>query len=204
MVLNLTQAGTRGMAISRSVETRYRPSLSDLWTRGWPQTQEEFEAFVDVFQERIFRFLYYRLKNRQDAEDLLQAVFLKAYNDRKKLYKVKTRAGSYLFRMAKNACIDHYRKQKRMAPVSPIDQDKVMSVGTHSEPDDRDEVKRIDGILRQIPARQAEVIRLRIMDDLSFSEIAQITGCFETTARTRYRYGVKKLRRIVQREETIR
>ncbi|RJP35572.1 MAG: RNA polymerase sigma factor [Candidatus Omnitrophota bacterium] len=204
MELHLTHIDITNAAISRTVETHHRPSFSDLWTRNWPQSQEEFEAFVDVFQERIFRFLYYRLKNRQDAEDVLQTVFLKAYHDRKKLCKVNTRAGSYLFRMAKNACIDHYRKQKRMTHVSPINQYREIPVGTHPESNDWDELERIDNILRQIPVKQADVIRLRIMDDLSFSEIAEVTGCFETTVRTRYRYGVRKLRRIIQKEEKDR
>ncbi len=187
--------------ISRSVEIQQNPSLSELWDGGWPQTLSEFEAFTGVFQERLYRFIYYRLKNPQDAEDVLQKVLLKAYRRRIQLQKVKTQAGSYLFRMAANACIDHHRKQKRVSHISIDDPAHNLQIPYDLRTRRCGELDRIDSLLNHIPAKQAEVIRLRVMDSLAFSEIAQILNCFETTARTRYRYGVRKLRQIIRKEE---
>jgi len=90
MMQILVQTEFEGNMISHSSKVKGSPKLSELWESGWPQTLDEFEMFVNVFQKRMFRFIYYRIKNRQDAEDLLQALFLKSYNNRQKLRKVKS------------------------------------------------------------------------------------------------------------------
>ncbi len=187
--------------ISHSSELKRSPKLSELWHSGWPQTLDEFERFVNVFQKRLFRFIFYRLRNQQDAEDLLQTLFLKAYHNREKLKKVKSQVGAYLYRMALNACIDHGRKRMQVNHVNIDDPDQASSKYMSVDAGATDELDRIEEIMQQIPAKQAEVLRFRVMDDLTFSEIAKVIGCFETTARTRYRYGVKKLRQIIQEEE---
>jgi RNA polymerase sigma-70 factor, ECF subfamily len=201
MIQILVQTEFEGNMISHSSVVDHSPKLSELWESGWPQTLDEFEMFVTVFQKRMFRFIYYRIKNRQDAEDLLQALFLKSYNNREKLRKVKSQVGAYLYRMALNACIDHCRKRARVNHVNIDDENLTSSKYPSTETEFTDELNRIGKIMQQIPAKQAEVLRLRVVDNLSFAEIAKVIGCFETTARTRYRYGVKKLRHIIREEE---
>jgi len=103
--------------------------------------------------------------------------------------------------MALNACIDHCRKRTRVNHVNIDDENLTSSKYPSTETEFTDELNRIGKIMQQIPAKQAEVLRLRVVDDLSFAEIAKVIGCFETTARTRYRYGVKKLQQIIREEE---
>jgi RNA polymerase sigma-70 factor (ECF subfamily) len=173
---------------------------SMVWDNEWPQSVHEFEEFVTVFHDQLYRFIYYRIQNRQDAEDILQSVFLKAFDQRKKLRKVKSKVGSYLFRMGYNACIDHLRKHKK-SQVAPIEHDHVIELPTQIQTRDASiEWERIERVFLQIPKKQAEVVRLRVVDEFEFQKIAEILRIFETTARTRYRYGVQKIRKILLRE----
>ena len=65
-----------------------------------------------------------------------------------------------------------------------------------------EELQRIERLLQRLPEKQAEVIRLRIFDELRLNEIAEVVGCSIDTVNSRLRYGFKKLRKIVYREYT--
>lgn len=170
---------------------------SEIWAGGWPQTRQEFETFVDSFLDRLVRNAFHRLGNLQEAEDVIQDVFVKAYADREKLQRVQ-RVGAYLYRMVANACAERRRRRK----VLSLDE-----LGPEDVPDARSEasqqieaaaeIERIEQYLRRLPRRQAEVIRLRVLDGLSLADIAAAIGCSLPTVKSRFRYGIQKLRRIV-------
>lgn len=170
---------------------------SGTWAGGWPQSHQEFEAFVDVFLDRLVRNAFRRLGNLQEAEDVVQDVFVKAYADRKKLRKVQ-RVGPYLYRMVANACAERRRRRRILS---------LEELGSEDIPDRQDEatqqitaaeeLERMEQYLRRLPGRQAEVIRLRVLDELPLADIAEIVGCGLPTVKSRLRYGLQKLRRIV-------
>lgn len=66
-----------------------------------------------------------------------------------------------------------------------------------SEPELREEYERIAGLLATLPEEQAEVIRLKTADSLTFARIAEITGSTEATVKSRFRYGIGKLRKLI-------
>ena len=172
----------------------------EVWTGEWPQSLREFEAFVEVFLDRLVRFAFHRLGNLEEAEDVVQDVLVKAYADREKLRRVK-QVSAYTYRMTANACADHRRRRK----VLSLD-----DIGAEGIPDQRDEasqqieaveeLERIEQYLRRLPRRQAEVIALRVLDQLSLADIAEIVGCGPSTVKARLRYGLQKLHRIVPHE----
>jgi len=172
----------------------------EVWASGWPRSIREFETFVDVFLDRLVRFAFHRLGNLEEAEDVVQDVLVKAYADREKLRRVK-QVSAYTYRMTANACADHRRRRT----VLSLD-----DIGAEGIPDQRDEasqqieaveeLERIEQYLRRLPRRQAEVIALRVLDQLSLADIAEIVGCGLPTVKARLRYGLQKLHRIVPRE----
>ena len=173
-----------------------------LWDRGWPQTAREFELLVDVYLDRLVLFAFRRLGNTQDAEDVVQEVFTRAYADRFRRKKI-TQVGSYLYRMTLNACTDILRKGKRTGPV--LDKVETDLTGNNQKtPFDAvaatEEISRAENLLKKLPKKQAEVIRLRVFDELRLNEIAEIVGCSIDTVNSRLRYGFAKLRKIVVRE----
>lgn len=178
-------------------------TLGDILREDSPvrETGESFEDLLDAYLDRIVRYAFRRLGSLQDAEDVAQETFTRAYGDCMQQGKVLEHAGAYLYRIAGNLCIDHLRKRKFAA--SSIDDVGELTDGAR-RPDEeagaQDEIRRIEDLLRRIPRKQAEVVRLRVFDDLSLSEIAGIVGCSLATVKSRLRYGIEKLRPIVLQE----
>jgi RNA polymerase sigma factor (sigma-70 family) len=177
------------------------------WNSGWPQTPAEFDVLISVFQDRLVRYAFCRLKDLCEAEDVVQEVFVKAFTHRHELRDIHLVA-PYLYRMVGNMCIDRLRRPRPI--IVPIE-----DVRAEDMPDGRstaservaaaEQLKHADALLARLPKRQAEVLRLRVLDDLSLAEIAEIHGCSLGTIKSRLRYGVARLRRILseRKERTL-
>ena len=185
-----------------SVDREENATDASIRTGCWPRTPGEFERLVEEFQNRLVRFAFNRLGNLADAEDVAQEVFTRAYADRDRRRTVAN-VRAYLYRMAANLSIDFLRKRKHGA-VS-LDEARIIEIPTRG-PSSSDaasaaeELRRTESLLRRLPRRQAEAVRLRVLDDLSMNEIAEILGCGPATAKSRLRYGLEKLRKIVEQE----
>ncbi len=178
-----------------------------LWHGGWPQTSCEFGAFVDAFQDRLVGYAFRRLNDFHDAEDVVQEVFVKAFVDRTRFKNIE-QITPYVYRMAANACTDALRKRGRRPEIVSIDdvgesakRDTAMDVAEQAAASE--EIRRIEATLSDLPAKQAEVLWLRFFDELSLVEVATVAGCSLGTAKSRLRYGLRKLRKLLQiRKET--
>lgn len=178
------------------------PESTDAWDGSWPQSPKEFETLVDAFLDGLVRYAFRRLGNIHDAEDVVQGVFVRAFAERSKRKKI-SRVGPYLYRMVANACTDLLRKCRRSgvsleeigAEAIPSGQKNPSEVAAAAE-----EMRRAEELLRRLPKAQAEVIRLRVLDELRLNEIAEVVGCSVDTVSSRLRYGFKKLRKIVSKE----
>lgn len=137
----------------------------------------------------LVRFAYFRLGNRGDAEDLVyDAVlkFLERNNEKIKAESIRL----YLFRIVYNLCLDYSRKQKlEMVPIGDLD-----VADTIDEVLDLEETDRINAILDSLPLREADIIRMNVVDGLSFVEISSILSIPQSTAKSRYKSGMDKLR----------
>lgn len=138
----------------------------------------------------LVRFAYYRLGNRGDAEDLVyDAVlkFLERNNEKIKPESIRL----YLFRIVYNLCQDYSRKQKQER-VSIGDLDVADMIDEVMDLEDAD---RINAILDSLPLREADIIRMNVIDGLSFVEISSILAIPQSTAKSRYKSGMDKLRK---------
>lgn len=191
------------MKTAAEVPEQHPASLIGLWNKGWPETPSEFGELVDVFQHRLVRYAFRRMGSIEDAEDAIQHVFVKAFQNRHKLKSVR-QVGPYLYRMAANACIDLIRKRGRRneTTLNSLDESPV-SIVLHDNRESIqavEESRRIESLLCKLPQRQAEAVRLRVFDELSFQEIAEVFGCSEATAKSRFRYGLEKVKRLIRKE----
>lgn len=182
------------------VEATIEPGLAP--PVEWPSTRTEFEALVERYQDPLARYALRRLGRVQDAEDAVQEVFLRAY--RRLGDRDVARPLAYLYRMAANACTDTLRRRRRTA--EPLEQATVEGLAD-GRPGGReavaalDDLARMERLLARLPRRQAEVVRLRIWDDLSFPEIAEVLGRSLATVKSRFRYALEKLRVLIEHEE---
>ncbi|HXK00767.1 MAG TPA: RNA polymerase sigma factor [Verrucomicrobiae bacterium] len=164
---------------------------------SWPQTIGEFERLVEATQDELVQFAFYRLGNRADAEDAVQDVYVQAFRDRDKRRNV-TEVRPYLFRMVRNRCTDVLRARSRK-PAGPADQ-ATGAEDTLADMLAREEAGEFARLLDRIPEREAEVIRLRAWSELSFAEVAVVVGAAVPTVKSRFRYGIDKLRRLLNLE----
>jgi len=178
------------------------PEAENQWSGGWPQSREEFSRLVDAYLGRLVGYAFRRLGNLQDAEDVVQEVFVRAYADREKRARI-TMPGPYLYKMTANACVSHLRTRSRSAV--PLETSLAETIPTNiPDPSQAavalEELRRAEDLIRHLPEKQAEAVRLRVFDELQLHEIAEIVGCSKNTVAARLRYGFRKLREIVTRK----
>lgn len=139
----------------------------------------------------LVRFAYYRLGNHVEAEDLVyDAVlkFLERDTDNIKPESIRL----YLFRIVHNLCQDYSRSNKReFMPIEDYDVE-----GADDEALDLEDADRINACLDSLPSREADIIRMNVIDGLSFVEISGILSIPQSTAKSRYKSGMEKLRKL--------
>ena len=153
----------------------------------------ELERIVAERQDWLFRFAYIRIGRREDAEDLVQEVFLK-------LFKAMNKSGEvddierYLIRSISNACHDYFRRKRQT--MIPIDETLQITVD-ESDKQIHEEFMRINKMLDDIPPEQAETLRLKCYDGLTFKQIGELQDIPEATVKSRYRYAITTLSKRV-------
>lgn len=170
--------------------------------QSWPQTIREFETLIERTGHRLVQFAFCRLQSREDAEDVVQEVYVQAFRDREK-YKHVDGVVPFLFRIVANRCTDTLRKRRREAEalgVANSERRAESAPAVDETLQSRLGFARIDELLAGLPKRQAEVIRLRVHGDLPFEDVARVVGCSIPTVKSRFRYGIQKLRRAMKRQ----
>jgi RNA polymerase sigma-70 factor (ECF subfamily) len=151
------------------------------------------EAFGDIIKEyekNIYNYLYRLCGSREDALDLTQITFLKAYNGLGSL-KAGGDFKPWLYRIAHNSFIDYLRSRKEFDSL----QEDALSDGISLEDlvISRDMAKVIDDIIESLPHEYKSVFLLRAMEDLSYSDISSILKISVSTARARYLRARRKI-----------
>lgn len=152
---------------------------------------KQLEDIVCQEQNDMFRFAYMRVGIREDAEDLVQDVFLKLFRSEENLKNVRN-LKQYLFRSLHNQCLDYHRK-KTLQVVGLENAEQVPDV-LSKDADIYAEYLRIRSLLSGLPVEQQEVVRLKCCDQCKFSDIASILNIPVPTAKSRYRYAIQHLK----------
>lgn len=142
--------------------------------------QGDPQAFGDLYECHapvVFRYLYAHLDSRMDAEDLTGEVFLKAWQSLPKYIERGVPFLAFLFRIARNALIDHYRQNNRLEQRAPEDMDGY-NIGEYSGPieliGNQMEHQHILSKLNQLRTDYQSVLTLRFISELSPEETAQV------------------------------
>ena len=158
---------------------------------------KRLEAVIEQNQDYLFRFAYFRIGNREDAEDIIQDVFLKLF-EKEFIIENDESMRMYLYRMVYNACNDWHR-YKQQEPI-PLEQ---VQMADDEEQALQEEYNRIWRMLSMLPANQADVITMHLIDGLTFVEIAKVTETPETTIKSRFKSGIDILRKRWKQEDKL-
>jgi RNA polymerase sigma-70 factor (ECF subfamily) len=170
---------------------------------SFPQTSEQLRSFLDDHLDRLISHAFYILGNRDDAADVVQEMVVKAYRLRENLRSVRNPV-AYMFKMVNNACLDLQRKNlTRVKSVSALENSlgENFSIPREEQMIREEESRWIRSLLDRLPEEQAMVIRFRFADDLGFAEIAEIVDAPVATVKSRFSYGMMKLRTLVNKQK---
>lgn len=152
------------------------------------------EAYQEIVVRHMQTAYYVALAfvhNHQDALDLSQEAFIRAFRKIKK-FDTKRPFFPWFYRILKNLCIDHYKHRRRLNEV-PLENVRILEV----EHEDREMKKALWMGIDELPSEQKEIIVLRYFQQLSYQEIAEILDKPIGTVMSSLHYAKKRLKGIV-------
>jgi RNA polymerase sigma factor (sigma-70 family) len=170
----------------------------------WRTRRGDAEALCRVYEKYRLAMISVAaamLRDRGAAEDVLHDVFVH-FAQRAPELELKTSLKGYLMTAVMNAVRNSYRR--KTSPVVGSENWDVAAAGEGQVElaEKKEELGRLREAIGQLPEEQREVVTLRLQGDMQFDEIARIVGANANTVRGRYRYGVEKLRALMNGEVT--
>ncbi|MDD5747460.1 MAG: sigma-70 family RNA polymerase sigma factor [Actinomycetota bacterium] len=174
-------------------------AIQNLVKRAKERDPEAFGELYDEYVDQIFRYIYYKVGNQNDAQDLTGQTFLKAFENIQYYETRDVSFSSWLFRIAHNLAVDFFRSESRRENV-PIDEQSPTPAakGNPMETAMADlDSERLYLALQRLTHNQREVIVLKFIDNLSNAQIAEIMGVSVGAVKSTQKRGLFALNRIL-------
>jgi len=168
------------------------------------------EILIKRHQQRLFSFIYSKVKNRDITEDIFQDTFIKVIRTLKKgNYNEEGKFLPWVMRISHNLVIDYFRKSNRMPKFRNTDEFDIFSVlGDGVLNAEKKIIKEqihadVRELINELPEEQKQVLVMRMYNDMSFNEISENTGVSINTALGRMRYALINLRKLIEKNKII-
>ena len=170
-----------------------------------------FDELLARYQSKLFNYIYFIVRSQEVAEDIFQETFVKAITTiQQGRYTASGKFGAWLTRIAHNMIIDGFRQERNENTISN-DETEVDLLNDVDLCDDNIEMQMVNEqtladvrrLVDALPDNQREVVYMRFYQDLSFKEIADITGVSINTALGRMRYAILNMRRMAQEKDIV-
>ncbi len=177
--------------------------VAALVSKAMAGSRKAFEGLINIFEEDIFRMVYYRTRSKMDAQDITQDILMQAYKSLTRL-KDPNRFKPWLFKIALNRVRDYYRKKSTLEVFKmffSMDQTRQYDCKVDSNPDALDNLmakefwENFGVLLKKLSKMEQEVFLLRFMDNLTIKEISETLEKHESTVKTHLYRGVKKFKK---------
>lgn len=171
--------------------------------------EQALSVLITRHKDKVYTTLYMLVKDKYLAEDLFQDTFLKIVRTIKEgRYNEQGKFLQWAVRVARNLCMDYFRRTKVQVPITLPDGQDVSALFWHSDMvADVIEKRQVHDSVRKLveglPYEQREVIVLRMYSDLSFKEISDLTGVSINTALGRMRYALINLRKLIAEKQMV-
>jgi RNA polymerase sigma-70 factor (ECF subfamily) len=167
---------------------------------------EAFGLIYDSFAQRIFKFIRLKIQNRQEAEDVLQDVFVKAYRGLGSLKIKDLNFNAWLYKIASNTINDHFRKVYRTPDILAIDENFDLADNKPSLQKQLEVKSDMEGLqltLNKLPPLYKQVLELRYLQEFSLAEIAKILNKSNLSVRLLQYRALKKIHIILKHGDEI-
>lgn len=177
------------------------PTMTDLdrVERCLKGEREAFDELVQEYQRPIYRLCFRYSHNAEDAYDLAQEAFLKAYQGLR-TFNRRSSFKTWLYRVAINNCINHVQRQKIRGEEVEVEETEDHSAQIDDLAEKNEQLHLMRVALEKLPPRQQAALRLRVYDQLTYEEISRVLNCAVSTAKTNVFFGLANLRKVMKVE----
>lgn len=172
--------------------------------------ESALKTLITRHEKKVFSYIMLSVKNRELAEDIFQDTFIKVINTlRSGNYKEEGKFVQWVMRIANNLKIDYFRKMQRMPAFEGNGDFDIFDVIYGSDPSVEQKMiteqiyEELRVLITLLPEEQREVLEMRIYNDISFKDIAEMTGVSINTALGRMRYALINLRKIIKEKNVV-
>lgn len=156
-----------------------------------------FEHLIKRYEDLVYSICINSIKDREDAKDVAQDTFYKAYKSIKSYDGTKSKFSTWIYRIAYNKCIDNIRKQNSFLNYKNYIKTKA-DTKVHQEHSFQSEI--VTKLLSKLQADESAMITLYYFDDMSIKEISYITKQSESYVKVKLHRIRKKLKEIAKKE----
>lgn len=167
-------------------------------------------TLITRHQSKIYGFIYSKVTDRDIADDIFQDTFIKVIKTLKSnSYNEEGKFLPWVMRISHNLIVDHFRRNKKMPMFRETEEFSIFSIMTDNSPNIENRIiteqveNDLQRLIEELPDDQKEVLQMRIYQDLSFKEIADLTGVSINTALGRMRYALMNLRKVIEKNKII-
>ena len=176
--------------------------------------EQALAILIERYQRELFSFIFYKVLDEELANDFFQDTFIKIILKLKEgKYAEKDKFILWAKRIASNLIIDYFRVKSKYIKVSDTSyEDEEFSIfDTIKETEDNIEDRLIlnqvhadlKNIMSLLPENQQEIIKMRVYDELTFKEIAELTNTSINTTLGRMRYALMNIRKIIAENKIV-
>ena len=186
-----------------NLKTMADEELVALYAKG---SNPAFDVLLNRYKSSLHSYIYYIVRDRDLTEDVFQETFVKAIVTIKQgRYSETGKFKAWIMRIAHNLIIDNFRQERNENTISndEVDVDLFNDIrlcdGTAEDEMVQNQVyDDVKKLVRHLPDNQREVLEMRYYQDMSFKEIAEVTGVSINTALGRMRYAILNMRRMAE------
>ena len=161
-------------------------------------------TFINEFlplKDCLYRAAYHLMGSAEEAEDAVQDLYVKLWTGRESLPGIVNPKG-YCLTLLRNSCLDRLRS-KRLSGRSSIESVELGQQGGTDELHERERMEAVLKTIETLPQREQTVLKLKVLDDLSYKEIQERTGLPYLTLRVLLSTARKKLRKVMDDFDSI-
>ncbi len=165
-----------------------------------PQLKERaFTVIIKKYQEKLYWHVRRMVVDHDDANDVLQNVFIKVWNGLEN-FREDSQLYTWLYRIATNECLTFLEQQKRKAAVSLSDIEEGLS--NKVKADDNFDANRLEWKLQlaiqQLPEKQKIVFNIRYYDEMPYEEMSRVLDTSEGALKASYHHAAKKIEEFIK------
>jgi RNA polymerase sigma-70 factor (ECF subfamily) len=166
------------------------------------QQREAFEWIVNTYKEQLYYQIRRMVLSHEDADDLLQNTFIKAWNNLE-YFRGEAKLSTWLYRIALNECLNFLNKQRAQKHLSIEESEANLLNQLESDPYfDGDQTQLLfEKAIQTLPEKQRIIFHLKYFEDMKYNEISEIMGTSIGALKASYHHAVKKIEEFFKQND---